>query len=303
MYFATESMPKLLTITRMLSGATDPIIELLGVQDYTVEMIGTNTQLGKKTITYHPNLPSDVSAGGNIQPITIDVVKGQEIIIGEGAEDIYNAEYVDKNGEPSTFFCWTTVKDEFYSTQYRNGDTMFIYDSVDLYALWLESNLYTLSYNYGLGEPKLDEHGNPIYTKQIRYGEAFGELYQSPLPTVKFEGITYSPYERKGWYYTPTIVETSTQITSNTKYELNANYTIYQIFEPLYYTLTFVSNGGNSFEPLTSKYGSVISVGTPQRDGYKFLGWYYDDVTFAKPLGKTMPPVSKTVYAKWSKNE
>lgn len=302
MYFATESMPKLLTITRMLSGASDPIIELIGVQDYTVEMIGTNTQLGKKTITYNPAIPPQVG-GVNISPITIDVVKGQEIIIGEGAEDIYNLELTDQKGNLVKFFCWSSVKDDYYSTLYRNGDTLFIYDSVEVYALWIESNLFTLSYDYGLGEPQLDENGNPIYTKQIRYGETFGTLYNSPMPTVTFDGITYNPYTRKGWYYTPSIVETSTRITSDTKYELRGNYTIYQIFEPLSYTLTFVSNGGNNFSPITAQYGSLISVGTPKRDGYKFDGWYYDDVTFAKPLGNTMPPVSKTVYAKWSKNE
>jgi hypothetical protein len=41
MYFATEEMPKLWAIAKALNG--EEWVELLGVQDYTVELIGTNT--------------------------------------------------------------------------------------------------------------------------------------------------------------------------------------------------------------------------------------------------------------------
>ena len=56
MYFSTESMPTLYSVTRQLSGQEEPIIELLGVKDYSVEMIGTNKSLNSKTITYFSNL-------------------------------------------------------------------------------------------------------------------------------------------------------------------------------------------------------------------------------------------------------
>ena len=51
MYFATEEMPKLLTIARELDG--DNWVELIGVKDYTVELIGTNSGLSKRSITYY----------------------------------------------------------------------------------------------------------------------------------------------------------------------------------------------------------------------------------------------------------
>ena len=41
MYFTTEEMPKLWTIVEALNGDENAVM-LLGVQDYTVEMVGTN---------------------------------------------------------------------------------------------------------------------------------------------------------------------------------------------------------------------------------------------------------------------
>jgi hypothetical protein len=41
MYFSTEEMPKLWTIVEALNG-NENAVELLGIQEYTVEMIGTN---------------------------------------------------------------------------------------------------------------------------------------------------------------------------------------------------------------------------------------------------------------------
>jgi hypothetical protein len=45
MYFTTEEMPKLWTIVSALNG--ENCVELLGVQDYTVEMVGTNRVIGE----------------------------------------------------------------------------------------------------------------------------------------------------------------------------------------------------------------------------------------------------------------
>lgn len=53
MYFATEEMPKLWAIARALDG--EEYVELLGVQDYTVELIGTNAGLDKVSISYYDN--------------------------------------------------------------------------------------------------------------------------------------------------------------------------------------------------------------------------------------------------------
>lgn len=44
MYFSTEEMPKLWTIVEALNGSENAVV-LLGVQDYIVEMIGTNNEV------------------------------------------------------------------------------------------------------------------------------------------------------------------------------------------------------------------------------------------------------------------
>ena len=53
MYFATEEMPKLWTIARALNG--EEWVEVIGVEDYTVEMVGTNSSLEKVDILYYDN--------------------------------------------------------------------------------------------------------------------------------------------------------------------------------------------------------------------------------------------------------
>jgi hypothetical protein len=50
MYFSTEEMPKLWTIARAING--EEWVELLGVQEYSVEMIGTNTSVDTVNILY-----------------------------------------------------------------------------------------------------------------------------------------------------------------------------------------------------------------------------------------------------------
>ena len=66
MYFATEQMPKLWSIAKSLNGS-DPWVELYGVQDYTVELIGTNTNFSTVKIKYFLNVPSGATWGGTVQ--------------------------------------------------------------------------------------------------------------------------------------------------------------------------------------------------------------------------------------------
>ena len=67
MYFATEQMPKLVAIARAMNDST--WVELLGVQDYTVELIGTNADFEEHTITYMLNKPADATWSGSISSV------------------------------------------------------------------------------------------------------------------------------------------------------------------------------------------------------------------------------------------
>lgn len=73
MYFATEEMPKLWNIVRVLNGAD--WVELLGVEDYSVELIGTNVALDPIIISYF-------FKGEKIGEQK--VIAGNDIVIGSG---------------------------------------------------------------------------------------------------------------------------------------------------------------------------------------------------------------------------
>ncbi|WP_242941677.1 InlB B-repeat-containing protein [Parasporobacterium paucivorans] len=69
------------------------------------------------------------------------------------------------------------------------------------------------------------------------------------------------------------------------------------------YTVTFESNGGSAFAPLTGIVpGSTITVTTaPTRSGYTFAGWY-KDASFANVWNFATDTVTAntTLYAKWT---
>ena len=69
---------------------------------------------------------------------------------------------------------------------------------------------------------------------------------------------------------------------------------------PVYYTLTFETNGGDKLSPVSGSYNALIDLSkyTPTRSGYAFTGWYSD-----KGLTEKITSIrlngSKTVYAGW----
>ena len=68
--------------------------------------------------------------------------------------------------------------------------------------------------------------------------------------------------------------------------------------------ITFESNGGSPCESVTVEEGTEsITLPTPTRNGYNFIGWYSDramTVSVANVLsGEDIPDSSVTFYAKW----
>ena len=304
MYFYPDSMPKLNMIARNIfnGGQREKWTELLGVQDYTIEMVGTNAQLGDLIVQYQPNVPSGVSS--SLTGIAINVANGQQILVGNGAESIMNSTFLDIDGNKWVFSHWNTLEtptEENKGNNYAKDKDLFIHENTTLYAQWKTTNDYVLSYNYGLGEPKVGSNGEAINSKSISIGESVGELYQSTTPTVNFDGNTYdNAYEWKGWYWNSKGI--GDKVTSTTKYNISANTTIYQIFEPREYTLTFNSNGGTQIESITNKFDTAVAIPIPKKDGYTFKGWYYDD-KFTKKFGGAVPPKNATLYAKWEESK
>lgn len=86
MYFTTEEMPKLYTLSHRVQSMTsdewEDYVELLGVQDLTVEMVGTNTEVANKTVTYHLNPPV---SGYSDMTKRVEIARGEEYYIGTDA--------------------------------------------------------------------------------------------------------------------------------------------------------------------------------------------------------------------------
>jgi hypothetical protein len=133
MYFATQQMAKLYTIakTRFSGEAWEEYVEIVGVQGYTVELIGTNADLDLVSVVYHLNPPSDT--GFADQTIgESDVYKGQSIKLGETASsfvaETFNGKY--------KFTKWNLKASGGELDNYLNEYEYTINTDLVLYAQW-----------------------------------------------------------------------------------------------------------------------------------------------------------------------
>lgn len=147
MYFYPDSLPKLNMIARNLlnpQGEKEKWIELLGVQDYTVEMVGTNNDVEKATITYNLNVPSDIVWNEQIQvsvetPINLAEVVGRNAIIE--ITDTQNT-----TNKVATRMSNITFGDKYkfkYWAENANGSG-FKYIDTDAYMFRNNTNLYAI---------------------------------------------------------------------------------------------------------------------------------------------------------------
>lgn len=68
------------------------------------------------------------------------------------------------------------------------------------------------------------------------------------------------------------------------------------------YTVSYESNGGTEFDSQDLTNGSLISVPTPLKEGFTFLGWFYDEELITPFSPSTTLQSDITLYAKWNLN-
>lgn len=133
MYFAPTQMPIIY----------QQYLMVMGVQDFEIELIGTNNGIEEYTLTYDFNLPSEYTTALPITSATQTFYKNASGIIGEKAlymegEAVYSVnsehtlELLDKK---YTFDCWNTEADG-NGIKYIDGDAYFINSTQTLYAIW-----------------------------------------------------------------------------------------------------------------------------------------------------------------------
>lgn len=292
MVFTTEPMPKLVLLNRALNG--EEWCELLGVENYTIDMVGSLNDVESITINYYLNSPTGT---GQTTPIFSEVVAlGSDIVLGQ---------------------CVTLVPFDGYALNgwhqgsidgavHNDGDVFFVNktavnedtNSISFYANWQDTNTYTLTYAYGLGEVQVDDKYMEITSKQVSFGDPIGTLPAISNPSVEYDGKIYYPYDHStaNWY--KNSFKTKQILTPTTPYWLKASTTIYLLYDALSYRFNLLIDG-DIYQENTAKYNSAIMLPNLKRKGYKFDGWYTDAFFAKKWSGNTMPPFDLILYARW----
>ena len=100
--------------------------------------------------------------------------------------------------------------------------------------------------------------------------------------------------------------ENNNKVTQNIEkwtYENGQTFNITDEYIALDRTITFDSCGGSQVDAITQATDTTIQLPTPEREGYVFLGWFYEKVPAAiseRVDIEVMPGVDTTLYAGWT---
>jgi uncharacterized repeat protein (TIGR02543 family) len=317
MYFATEEMAKLYTISqnRLLpDGQWEEWVDLVGVTEYKVELIGTNNDLDLVSVKYEYNAPLDDNglpiypSGSPIPPqYEEDIYLGEEIVVGS------NSTFQSTPPSNNYQFSHWTMLSENENGEYEvlgertNGLVMTINAPTIFRAEWKPTSTRTLSFNYGLSDVATEVDSatgisTQILNREVQQGHSIGTL--PPLTAEPFvtgtDKVKYYPYTNGGWYKHP-VKQADMQVFSNELYWQNRDTIIYALYDKKPFTVDYVTDAPNTAIPTqTLYYGDQVYLPTLARDGYTFQGWYVDPQK-TKAFGGAMPPYSITLYARWIK--
>ena len=303
MYFATEEMAKLYTIAqnRLLpNGQWEEWVDLVGVTEYKVELIGTNNDLDLVSVKYeystlkadgtleYPTFPDGSPANPQFEE---DVYIGEEIIIGGNStfpetpptNSLKFKHWVDGNG-----------------LVYTNGAVVTVNAPLTLYAVWETSATKTLSFNYGLSDEDYTVTNGirePISNKEVQFGQSIGILPTLTVePTVTYNGEKMPVYHNGAWYRTPSK---NTRVNDNDLYWIDRDTIIYALYDKKLFSVNYHTDAPDITIPTQSvAYDEIVYTPTLYREGYTFKGWYTDSEWKTAFNGK-MPPKNLDIYARW----
>lgn len=315
MYFYPDSLPKLNMIARNLLNPKDEKekwIELLGVQDYTIEMVGTNVSMDKVEIRYYDE--NDNLIANSVKSVD------------KGVETIVNYDYTPTSGYR---FDGKWQKNDVEGAFVFNGSVITPTDNIKLKAVVKPTNQYTLLMDYGVGiKPTPQDSTKQVDSFTITYEETLGSAISNANITldngnnfefpsngtgvaeVPYNGKKYSgdkAYEFSGWYWT-TEVNSGTQVNADTTYDYKLNRTIHQIYTPKSYAINFNTNDTTiTLSTINVKYNEKVVVPQLNKSGINFKGWYWTDKDkngkdVKVKFNGIMPPFTLNLYAKWEKN-
>lgn len=265
-------------------------LETLAVLDESFELVGTNASLDQLSVVYNSNGTIPTLSSG------YSGYYGQEFVVGSYDAGDGSIDPMTFEREGYSFDSWNTKADGT-GTKYINGATITLSTSMVLYAQWVATNEFVLSFDYQGGYNAT----NPdLINKNVIQNQPIGTL-PSQTDLIK------NGYIFEGWYQTPTPNENSTQITENSYYAFSRNITIYAKWTGVSASITFKGNGSGygTMATINTKVGETVKLPTNkfQRQGYGFVKWntqadgkgvdYTDEQTFQ------MPNENLTLYAIW----
>ena len=173
------------------------------------------------------------------------------------------------------------------SATYHAGDTYTMGTNAEytLYAVW-QANENTLKFE-----------GN---------GAISGEMSDMKIHTDETTTLTANAFVRAGYTFVGwSLTENSEKVYDDkASYTMgtNAEYTLYAVWTPTVYTITYELNGGtnhiNNPDAITVLDNLPITLEKPSRAGYIFGGWYLDS-KYKQSVWTISELKEHTVYALW----
>lgn len=310
MYFATEEMAKLYTIAqnRLLpNGQWEEWVDLVGVTEYKVELIGTNNDLDLLSVKYEYNAPLDdnnlpIYPNGAPMPDQYeeDIYVGEEIVVGSNS--------TFPNTPPSNayqFSHWTMLGEngEVLGTR-TNGLVMTVNSPITFRAEWKTTITRTLSFNYGLSDEDYTVTNGirePVSNREVQFGQSIGILPTLTVePTVTYNGEKIPVYHNGAWYRTPSK---NTRVNDNDLYWIDRDTIIYALYDKKLFSVTYHTNAPDIMIPTQNvAYDEIVYAPTLYREGYTFKGWYTDS-EWETAFNGEMPPKNLDLYARWVENK
>ena len=156
--------------------------------------------------------------------------------------------------------------------------------TVTLYAVWKASG-YTVTF---------DANGEGVT----------GEMQAQPFTYGQSVTLNANNFEREGYHFLGWATsKESNNVVYADKAEIGSlqstGLTLYAVWEINTYTVTFNTDGGSEIKSQTVAHGDKAAMpeSAPEKDGYKFAGWYVGETEFK--FDETDITENITITAKW----
>lgn len=216
---------------------------------------------------------------------TEPVIVSFDVVGGTPIEPIILVEGSILNALPTSSKAGYTLEgfyyDQSYTIPYQSTDIFLVHTT--LYVKWVLNAIPNFSVFF-------ESNGGNVFAPIIDV--KLGQILTS-LPTPIKDGFTFI-----GWY-------TDSQLSDlfNINMAINDDLTLYAKWSSNieYYSVSFDSVGGSFESTITNieRNTKLISLPTPIKDGYDFLGWYIDDSYQIQFDIDTAIDKDYILYAKW----